>query len=371
LAQASSGDETFRDSGFGIPDFFQNNAQPMATNKTSFLGKIGLVTAGAGLCIIANSIFPEVNKFELRNKVVIVTGGSRGLGLVLARQLALKGAKLAICARTIHQLEEARAELQSLGGEVISLPVDLTDHDEVRKMVSDVREHFGRIDVLINNAGIIQVGPFDSMEIEDFEQAMNTNFWAPLYAMLSVIPHFKKQHGGRIVNISSIGGKISVPHLIPYSASKFALTGLSEGMHVELKKFNIHVTTVIPHLMRTGSPMNITVKGNHEAEYALFKFSDSSSLMTQKAEEAAKRIVKAIEYGESETILTLTAKIAVGIMGIAPSVIESLLSITSRLLPDNVPAGQKAKKGYESESKFSRNRVTKTTDRQAIRNNEL
>lgn len=343
----------------------------MATTSSKTDSKtISLFAAGVGLVLAGTALYRELTRYNLKEKVVLITGGSRGLGLVLARELAAKGAKLVICARSTDQLVKAEQELQQLGAEVLALPVDLTDQEEVNSMISDILEHYGKLDVLINNAGIVQVGPVDSMNIEDYERAMQTNFFGPLYTILAALPHFRERGEGRIVNICSIGGKIAIPHLLPYTASKFALTGLSEGMHAELKKFNIHVTTVVPHLMRTGSPMNITVKGDHEAEYAWFKVSDSSPLLSQKAEDAAKRIVKAIEYGESETILTITAKVATALMGLAPQWISTLLSITNRFLPDNVAGGNEPKKGYESESRFSQGPVSAISDREAVANNE-
>jgi short-subunit dehydrogenase len=339
--------------------------------KNSSDHSLAWAAAGIGLLLAGNALYHELTKYDLKNKVVLVTGGSRGLGLVLSRALAARGAKLAICSRTTEQLLKAKHELETSGCEVLALTVDLTEQDEVRDMIADVIEHYGTIDVLINNAGVVQVGPVDSFGIEDYEQAMRTNFWAPLYAMQGVLPHFLSKGHGRIVNISSIGGKIAVPHLLPYSASKFALTGLSEGMHAELKKHNIHVTTVVPHLMRTGSPMNVTVKGDHKAEYALFKVSDSSPLLSQKAEVAAEKIIQAIEYGKSETILTFTAKLATFVMGIAPQLVSTLMSVTNKFLPDNIPGGNESKKGFEAESDLSQGPVSSLTDREARRNNEL
>ena len=119
------------------------------------------------------------------------------------------------------------------------------------------KAHFGQIDVLINNAGVIQTGPLENMIIEDFENAMKIHFWAPLYTMLSVIPDMKARRVGRIVNIASVGGKVSVPHIVPYSASKFALVGLSSGFRHEMKKYGIKVTTINPGLTRSGSNFNI------------------------------------------------------------------------------------------------------------------
>ncbi len=327
---------------------------------------------GAGTFLIANTIYKALNHYDLKGKVVLVTGGSRGLGLVLARQLAAKGARLAICARTPDQLGQAHIELERLGAEVMSMTVDVTDQRQVQAMIIDILEHYGRLDVLINNAGIVQVGPQENMGVNEYEQAMKANFWSALYTMLAVIPYFKEQGGGRIVNVTSIGGKIAVPHLLPYTASKFALVGLSEGMNAELKKDNILVTTVVPNLMRTGSPRNVTVKGDHEAEYAWFKLADSSTFLSQSAETAAAEIIKAIEQGESEAILSATAKVATILQGFAPGWMNLLMGIANKLLlPDTVPGGDVSKKGYESESTRSIGAPGGKSDQEAVKNNEL
>lgn len=326
---------------------------------------------GAGTFLIANSIYKALNHYDLKGKVVLVTGGSRGLGLVLARQLAAKGARLAICARTPDQLGQAHVELESLGAEVISMTVDVTDQRQVQAMIIDILEHYGKLDVLINNAGIVQVGPQENMGVNEYEQAMKANFWSALYTMLAVIPYFKEEGGGRIVNVTSIGGKIAVPHLLPYTASKFALVGLSEGMNAELKKDNILVTTVVPNLMRTGSPRNVTVKGDHEAEYAWFKLADSSTFLSQSAETAASEIIKAIEQGESEAILSATAKVATILQGFAPGWMNLLMGIANKLLlPDTGASGDVSKKGYESESALSIGGAGRKSDQEAVKNNE-
>jgi NAD(P)-dependent dehydrogenase (short-subunit alcohol dehydrogenase family) len=329
------------------------------------------VAAGAGLFLAATAVYNEVTKFRIAGKVILITGGSRGLGLELARQLSSMGAKLAICARNYDQLEKARVELASSGADVLALALDVTSKRDVKALIKDVVSHFGRIDVLINNAGVVQVGPQESMKLKDYEEAMDTNFWAALYTMHFALPYFFRQGEGRIVNVTSIGGKIAVPHLLPYTASKFALVGLSEGMHAELKKSNIHVTTVVPNLMRTGSPRNITVKGDHEKEYAWFKHSDSNPLLSQRVESAARSIIRSLQYGDSEKILGATAKLATLVQGIAPGWVSSILSLANRLLPENVPGGAEPRKGFEAESKRSKGPVSAITDRAAVKNNEL
>jgi short-subunit dehydrogenase len=344
----------------------ENNSSHVTLNKA-----LGWAAAGAGVFLIAHAVFKELSKFKIEGKVVLITGASRGLGLVLAREFASRGARIAICARSAEKLENARQELEANGAEVLAMPVDVSDEGHVTAAVKDVIRHFGRLDVLINNAGIIQVGPQETMEIADYEKAMQTNFWAPLYAIRAAVPHFIEMGEGRIVNITSIGGKIAVPHLLPYTASKFAAVGLSEGMMAELKKHNIHVTTVVPNLMRTGSPRNIDVKGNHEAEYAWFKLSDSSPLISQSAESAAREIIHALEYGETEAILSLSGKMATVIKGIAPGWVNAVMSIANSLLPNPASVNHETKKGYESESKITRGKLAARTDKAAAENNEL
>ncbi|RAW00119.1 SDR family NAD(P)-dependent oxidoreductase [Pseudochryseolinea flava] len=333
------------------------------------IGAWALLGAGAYLAI--RTVYDYVNRYQLKGKVVLITGGSRGLGLVLARALAAEGAKLALCSRTASQLGQAQHELEAAGAEVVTFCADVSERDQVKQLITDVVDHYGRIDVLVNNAGIIQVGPEEAMSIEDYEEAMKVNFWSALYAIKEVVPHFKKQGEGRIVNITSIGGKIAVPHLLPYTASKFALVGLSEGLHAELSKDNIKVTTVVPNLMRTGSPRNATIKGDHEAEYAWFKLSGSSALLSSKAEAVARRIVQAIEYEETEVILSVTARTAVMLQGIAPGLIPTLMSLANAILPVNVHGGDQARKGYEAESEWSIGPVGSRSDKAALLNNQF
>lgn len=339
--------------------------------QNSNLDTLKWIAAGAGLFLAATRVYNELTKFNFKGKTVLITGGSRGLGLELARQLAAKGARLAICARTKDQLEKARLELAGMGADVIAINADVTSRSQVKNLISEVVNHFGGLDVLINNAGIIQVGPQDAMRLKDYEEAMDTNFWAALYTMHHALPVFMKQGGGRIVNIASVGGKIAVPHLLPYTASKFALVGLSEGMHAELKEKNIHVTTVVPNLMRTGSPRNVIVKGDHEKEYAWFKHADSNPLLSQHVSTAASGIIRAIEYGDAEVILSATAKVATLVKGFAPGWVNAVLGLTNRILPSNVPEGMIENKGSESESRKSRGPVSSISDRAAVRNNEI
>ena len=241
----------------------------------------------------------------------------------------------------------------------------------MERTVADVEQRLGRIDVLVNNAGTISVGPVETMNLGDYDEAMNIHFWGPLHTTLATLPGMKRRGGGRIVNISSIGGKVAVPHLVPYCASKFALTGLSEGMRAELKKDNIYVTTVCPGLMRTGSPPNAFFKGQHKVEYALFKLTDSTPLTAMDAGRAARRIVLACQRGESEVILSIQAKIAAKFHGMFPGVSSELYGLINQVLPGPGGIGEQRVQGKQSESAATRTFVTALTDRAAVENNEV
>jgi short-subunit dehydrogenase len=179
----------------------------------------------------------------------------------------------------------------------------------------------------------------------------------------------RERGGGRIANVSSIGGIVSVPHMLPYSASKFALLGLSLGLRTELARDNIFVSTIAPGLMRTGSPRRALFKGDHEKEYAWFAISDSLPVLSVSSERAAKRIVSAIEQGDALVIIGLPAKFASVAAGVAPAFVSRVLALANAVLPHG-PPDPDARQGYESESEVTRWGLTALSDRAAVRNNE-
>jgi NAD(P)-dependent dehydrogenase (short-subunit alcohol dehydrogenase family) len=371
-SRRGNSDESRRGNGAMVASDSTSVASDSSTRRRS--GLLLAAAAGAGALLVARSLVRKWRAFDFDGKTVLITGGSRGLGLVLAREFAKRGARLAICARDPAELESARADLVSRGAEVFAFPCDVTERAQVQEWVRLSARRFGSIDVLVNNAGVIQVGPIEVMTLADYEEAMRVHFWGPLYAILAALPEMRRAGGGRIVNISSIGGRIAVPHLVPYSASKFALTGLSEGLRAELSKENIVVTTVCPGLMRTGSPRNATFKGRHRAEYAWFSISDALPATSIQAERAARQIVTACRRGDAELIITTQALLAVKFRALFPEMTADLLSLTNLLLPasqgeDSI--GARRAKGKESESDLSPSWLTTLSDRAAERNNEI
>jgi NAD(P)-dependent dehydrogenase (short-subunit alcohol dehydrogenase family) len=312
--------------------------------------------------------------YDFDGKVVLITGGSRGLGLVLARQLVHEGARVTLIARDPQELQRATHNIHRdhPNADVLVAVADVRQRDDVDRAVKQSVERYGRIDVVINNAGIIQVGPLEHMRLSDYEDAMNTHFWGPLYMVLAALPHMRRQGEGRVVNISSIGGRIAVPHMLPYSASKFALTGLSDGLRAELAAENISVTTVCPGLMRTGSPINAMFKGKRAQEYTWFAVSSSLPMATIDAERAARQILAACRRGEAELVITPQAKLAIVARAVAPELFGMVMSLMNRLLPASTgPDGDAARPGRTTGSAWATSPIMASTYAAAQRNNEL
>ncbi|MGI8786723.1 MAG: SDR family NAD(P)-dependent oxidoreductase [Pyrinomonadaceae bacterium] len=310
-------------------------------------------------------------QFDFQNKVVLITGGSRGLGLVLARTLADEGARIAICARDSEELIRAKTDLEMRGAEVFQFICDVRNQSEVTRCVEAVRNHYGQIDVLINNAGVIQVAPLENQTQADFESALAVHFWGAFYMMQAVLPEMKRRGDGRIVNIASIGGKMAVPHLAPYCASKFALVGLSNVMRVELEKDGIFVTTVCPGLMRTGSHVNAVLKGQNEKEYAWFSIGDALPVSSISAERAAAQIVEAARNGNAELIISIQAKLAATANALFPELTADISNLVNKLLPSAGGIGENRALGKDSTSFVSPSFLTALIDKESYRNNEL
>jgi len=328
-----------------------------------------LFTAAA--LALAGAARNRYRRLDLREKTVLITGGSRGLGLILAREFARRGARVAVCARDADELHRAKDDISRYGSPALALTCDVSRQEQVDEVVRRVTQVFGPVDILVNNAGVVQVGPAETMNLEDYEQAMGVHFWGALYATLAVLPEMYRRRRGRIVNITSIGGKIPVPHMLPYTASKYALVGLSEGLRGELLKNRIYVTTVIPGLMRTGSPPHAQFKGHAEAEYAWFAISDSTPGLSISAERAARKIIEACREGRSHLVLSLPAKLATVIEGIAPGIMTTAMGIANRLLPGPGGLVSGTRLGRDVRPEWLPRWTTAAGDRAAERNNEL
>ncbi len=301
-----------------------------------------LVTAAGAVAAAAAGLYavrrlarflvrPSVN---LGDKVVLITGGSRGLGLALSKEFARAGARIAICARDATELEEAERRLHGIAREVVPFVCDVTKRADVAELVHDVLNRFGRIDVLINNAGEISVAPLESLERADFERAMATMFWGPLDLTLEVLPHMRHRRTGQIVNITSIGGRVSVPRLIPYCCAKFAFVAFSDGLAAELDREGIRVLTVVPGLMRTGSYLQAQFKGDAAHEFTWFGVAANLPGFTAPAAYAARQVRRAVERGRMTLTITWPAKMLLRMQTFFPEVTRHLVAgVNEYVLP--------------------------------------
>ena len=324
----------------------RNTAKPLlitadvgaAVAATALAGSVAAAIAGrAALRALCSQSVPE-------DAVVVITGGSRGLGYALASRFARKHVRLVLAARNRAELEQAQASLieshpHLAAHDFYLFDGDLMDPAECRRLISESLAHFGRIDVLINNAGIIEVGPVESQSPEAFERALRISYLAPATITLAALPHLLRQtpapgwkRRAAIVNISSIGGKVAVPHLLPYCAGKFALVGFSEGLHAELRHKGIRVTTVCPGLMRTGGEEHAHFSGQTEKEERWFKLSAKTPGLSASVECAANRIYSAVVHGRAELTITPQAWVAARFHGLCPEASQYAASLANEYL---------------------------------------
>lgn len=314
----------------------------MATRLTKYLTPAVLTTGGALLtaALAGSALRKPRSLWSPAGKVVVITGSSRGLGLNMAEEFALAGAKVVLSARNGNELESAKNSLVSRrpsihSDQILIVPCDLTRPEDCRRLIEDATKHWGRVDVLINSAGIIHIGPIEQLPIETYREAMEIDYFGMVQTVQAVLPQMLERGEGRIVNITSIGGKIPVPHLAPYVGSKFAAVGFSETLHAEMRSKGIQVTTVCPGLMRTGSYPNAIVVGNREREYRWFSLSASIPGIAHSAEGAARKIFEATCEGRAEIAIGWDAYFAARLHGLSPEFTQYAGSLANEfILPE-------------------------------------
>jgi short-subunit dehydrogenase len=306
----------------------------------------GMATLGAGaVAIVAVSSLRDRRRNRLSSKVVVITGSSRGLGLAMAEEFGRHGAKLVLCARNPVELDRARSLLLSreavLPENIITVPADLRSAEDAQALVRRAGETFGRVDILVNNAGVITAGPIEHQPVEEFHNTMDSNFFSAVHGSLAVLPEMLSRGEGSIVNIASIGGKIAVPHMLPYTASKFALVGFSQGLNAEVRSKGVHVLTVCPGLMRTGSHLHAQFSGDAAAEYRWFSMLANLPGVAASARRAARKIVAAVASRATEIAITPQAVLGARLGQVAPEITLGAMSVMQRLLPNGKGDGAK------------------------------
>lgn len=306
--------------------------------------------------------------------LALVMGASRGLGLLIARELLDRGHDVVITARDEEELGAAARRLEGRGRQVHARVCDVRDRAAVDTLVEEVESGIGPVDVLISVAGIIEVGPAEAMTPESFDDAIDTMTRGPIHAALAVLPGMRRRGRGRIGTVTSIGGMVSPPHLLPYATAKFGAVGFSDGLAAALSGTGVTATTVVPGLMRTGSHQRARFSGDAGAEYAWFGPAASMPLLSMDADRAARRIVRAVLSGRPMVVLTPLAWVGIRVRGLAPATTTRVMGWTGRLLP-GVPSrgGRHAVEGRDAASTVGAvvRRLTTLGDKAARRNNEL
>jgi NAD(P)-dependent dehydrogenase (short-subunit alcohol dehydrogenase family) len=264
--------------------------------------------------------------------VALVLGGSRGLGLLIAEELLRRGHLVVVAARDETEVEAAARALEALGP-VRAERCDIRDRHEVGDLVGRVEHSVGPIEVLVTVAGIIQTAPAESLVLHEFEDAIDTMAWGPIHAALTVLPHMRRRGHGRIGTVTSVGGMVSPPHLLPYATAKFAAVGFSDGLAAALSGSDVTATTIVPGLMRTGGHVHARFGGDSAAEYAWFAPAASLPLLSIDADRAARRIVDAVLAGRPMVVLTPLAWLGIRVRGLAPATTTRVMGLMGRLLP--------------------------------------
>jgi NAD(P)-dependent dehydrogenase (short-subunit alcohol dehydrogenase family) len=355
-----------------FPNDYPRITQPVSNSDSGITRTRGNKTALASIALAAGALGIAFaakyrSRYSFDNKVVVITGGSRGLGLVLARELASRGASLGLIARDAIELARARRTIDS-ESLIQLLPADVTDPAQVEQAFSTMIRRFGRIDVVINNAGQILSAPFDDTTKEDFKAMLDVHFWGTLHVSRAALPHLARHGEGRIINICSIGGRVPIPHLSAYCASKYAQAGLSAVMAEELRSKGIRVTTILPGLMRTGSHLQAWFKGEQRTEFALFSLIGGAPVTSMSAERAARLILSASARGRADAVIPLSYRQVAKLSALAPNLTIASLAAVNASMPG--PRTKFAAQGKHMQLPTLVKGVAALNERAADRNNQ-
>lgn len=260
-------------------------------------------------------VFVVKNKLSFFNqKVALITGASTGIGKDTAIAMAERGARVVLCARSEEKLQEVATTIRQNGGTALPLRADVTRRVDVEGMIKTTLEQFGRIDILVNNAGIGYFGSLATMPLEEAEKVMAVNFWGVIYCTQAVLPTMIQQKSGQIINVASVVAKRGIPGLAIYSASKFALAGLTEALRGEVAHYGIQVILICPTTTDTPFFENAGTDGR------VGKKPGNPFMMSSKA--VAEAIIKASIKGKREVVLSSSAKVLLILNTLFPGLVD-------------------------------------------------
>lgn len=237
---------------------------------------------------------------------VLITGASQGIGKATALTFARNGYNVILAARNVDRLNATAEEVKATGQPVTAIPTDVRDPEQAQKLIDQSISQYGTIDVLINNAGIYISGPADSFSLEDWHTVIDTNLWGYIHTIHALLPHMIAQGRGMIVNLVSIGGKVPIPYLVPYSTSKFAVAGLTQSLQSELSPKGITVCGIYPNLIKSSLMERAIFRGKDEQD-AIERRKQLEQVLSvpvvEKPEDVAKAIWSAVKHKKTEVIV--------------------------------------------------------------------
>lgn len=300
--------------------------------------RAGLLALGLlGMSVVAAAA--RARRVDLRGRVAVVTGGGRGLGLAITRELLQRGCRVAICGRDAEVIRRSVEQLERQGHEVLGRACDASEPEQVKAFVEAVLARYGNIDILVNNAGQCYIGPAPELDPLDMLLALENIFWAQYYLTMAVLPHMRARKFGRIANVTSMAGKLPLPHQAAYVAAKYAATGWSQTLSLELSHEGIAVSTIAPPPLRNGAPLHAHFNGQREAEFAWFARALASPLSAISATAAARVVVDAIIHGQHERTVSAGSWLSARAYGAAPNLVARWLGWVARRMPPAAAPG--------------------------------
>lgn len=264
--------------------------------------------------------------------IAFITGASQGIGKATALLFAKNGYDLIITARTKDKLEAVAAEIKALDRQVLAVSSDTSDRLAIESLIKQGIERFGQIDVLINNAGVCMSAPMSETTIEDWERIINVNLWGYIYTIKALLPHFTERQQGNIINVGSFGGKVPLPKMTAYCTSKFAITGLTETLRLELEPQGIHVSGVHPSVTNSDFMERAIFKDGDPEEKENRRKSMAqmmSSPLSSQPEDVAEAILRAVKHPQAEIVVG-SAKVPAVLNRLFPGITQGMMQLTTK-----------------------------------------
>ena len=261
---------------------------------------------------------------------VLITGASQGIGRAIAQSFAENHYNVVLAARQSDRLDAAAQELEAAGHSALAILTDVKDPVQVEHLVQKAIAHYGAIDVLVNNAGIYISGAVEEFSLADWHQAIDTNLWGYIHTTHAILPHFLERQAGTLVNIGSVGGKISLPYLVPYTTTKFAVTGLTQALRSELSPKGIQVVGIYPNLIKSNFLERAIFRGKDDQD-TRDRYDQVDKILKvpgiETPADVAKAVLHAVKHKQNKDVVVGSANMATAFNTVFPSLMQKMFNV--------------------------------------------